>query len=516
MDRLHDNAMLHPSKIAAVFTSGVSISYGELDRRASRVARWLIALGLAPGDGIALFLDNDPRTFELWFGARRAGLYFTPLSTQLTRFEVAGIVNDCGAKLLISTARTAAVVRDLAPLLRSGLNGHFMIGGAEGNAQSYEAAVLTVSDEGELPPRPVGREFLYSSGTTGKPCGIRRPLARYEDRYALPELEQRLRTIFELGADTVYLSPAPLYHSTGRFNVRVIECGGTAVVMEKFDSEAALAAIERHHVTHSHWVPTMFVKMLALPAATRARYDLSSMRRAIHAAAPCPPELKDAMIQWWGPILDEYYGGTENAGVTYIDSHDWLRHRGSVGRPICGAAHIVGEDGAELVAPATGVIYFSGGVNFAYHNDAAKTASAINERGWATYGDLGYLDADGYLYISDRRADLIVTGGVNVYPQEVENVLLGHPAVLDAAVIGVPDAVFGEEVKAIVQLKDARASEDDLRTSLLAHCASRLSKIKCPRTIDFVDALPRTETGKLLRRVLKERYRTAASSAGRH
>ena len=509
MDRLHDNAMLHPDKVAAVFTGGVSLTYGELDRRASRVARWLISLGLAPGDGIALLMDNDPRTFELWFGARRAGIYYTPLSTQLTRFEVADIVNNCGAKLLITTARTTAIAEDLAPLLQSELIGHFVIGESQSKAQCYEAAVLTASDEGELPPRPVGREFLYSSGTTGKPRGIRRPLARYEDRYALPELEKRLRTIFEIGADTVYLSPSPLYHSTGRFNVRVIECGGTAVVMDKFDSEAALAAIERHRVTHSHWVPTMFVKLLALPEATRARYDLASMRRAIHAAAPCPPELKDAMIQWWGPILDEYYGGTENAGVTYIDSHDWLLHRGSVGRPICGAAHIVGDDGAELVAGTTGSIWFSGGVGFAYHNDAAKTASAVDARGWATYGDLGHLDAEGYLYISDRRADLVVTGGVNVYPQEIENVLLTHPAVFDAAVIGVPDAVYGEQVKAVVQLKPASACGDAVRADLLAHCASRLSKIKCPRTIDFVDALPRTETGKLLRRVLKARYRTA-------
>jgi long-chain acyl-CoA synthetase len=509
MPRLHDWALEQPEKIAFHFAeSGGSVTYRELDERADLVARWLVSLGLQTGDTVALLLENHPRTFELWWGARRAGVYYVPISTHLKAAEVAYIVRDCDARVLI----TSDAMRELAAQVQAELAGHeaphrFMLDGVIAGFTACETAVAAAPAL-DLPERPLGREFMYSSGTTGFPKGIRRAQVPYAQRYALAPLELQLRSIFRFDRECVYLSPSPLYHAIARFNIRTIECGGTCVILGKFDAEAALAAIERYRASHSHWVPTMFVRMLALPAETRQRYDVSSMRCAIHAAAPCPVAVKEAMIAWWGPVIEEYYGGSENLGVTYIDAQDWLAHRGSVGKTICGELHIMADDDPEVELPVgeIGMIYFAGGVPFQYHGDAGKTRSVFNSRGWGTYGDLGHVDAEGYLYMSDRRTDLIITGGVNVYPREVELALAEHPAVAEAAVIGVPNEAFGQEVKAVVQLKQPEKAGPALAAELMEWCAARLSRIKCPRSVDFETALPRNDNGKLLKRVLRERY----------
>jgi len=504
--QLRKQAAATPDRVAVRMAEadGEALSFAELDRRADAVARWFLSLGLSAGDSVALLLENRIELPELWIGARRAGLYYVPIAVQLTASEIEYILRDAGARALVTSPafadRLAALPAEVAPLRAS-------LGGGLPGCTTYEAALVPHFDGIALPARPLGRELFYSSGTTGRPKGVRRPLTPHEQRDALPAFERTLRGLLRFEGPIVYLSPSPLYHATGRFVIRTFEGGGTAVLMRRFDAAEALAAIDRWQVTHSHWVPTMFVRMLALPDPVRAAFDGRSHRVAIHAAAPCPPEVKQRMIDWWGPIVEEYYGGTENVGLTYLSSAEWLAHRGSVGRAFVGEIHVVGEDGRELPAGEVGLIRFSGGPSFEYLNDPDKTRAAIDERGWASYGDIGRVDADGYLYISDRRTDLILTGGVNVYPQEIENVLLEHPAVADAAVIGVPDAEFGERVMARVELRDPDAASDALRDALLAHCLARLSRIKCPRILGFEASLPRSETGKLLRRVLKDRFR---------
>lgn len=506
MPQLSERARATPETIAVRMADAEreALTFAELDRRSDAVARWLLSVGLEPGDTVALLLENRIELPELWFGARRAGLYYVPIPVPLTPGEIEYLLRDSGARALVTSPafadRVSALPPDLPPLRAS-------LGGPLQGCADYEASRDAHLDGAPLPERPLGRELFYSSGTTGRPKGIRRPLTPFERRADLPPFECTLRGLFRFDDRAVYLSPSPLYHATGRFVIRAIEGGGTAVILRRFDAAEALAAIDRWSVTHSHWVPTMFVRMLGLSEAVRAAFDGHSHRVAIHAAAPCPPEVKQRMIDWWGPIVEEYYGGTENVGVTYLSSAEWLAHRGSVGRAIVGAIRIVDDAGHELPTGEVGLIRFSGGPTFEYLNDPGKTRDAIDDRGWASYGDIGSVDADGYLYISDRRTDLILSGGVNVYPQEIENVLIEHPAVADAAVIGVPDSEFGEQVKALVELRDPAAASDALRAELASHCASRLSRIKCPRSIDFESRLPRSETGKLLRRVLKERFR---------
>ncbi len=511
MTRLREWAQRQPDKIAFQMadSTGTVLTYRQLDARANQAARWFFSLGLAEGSTVALLLENQLCTFALWWGARRAGLYYVPISTLLTAAEVAYVLRDCGASLLLSSHAMAALATQTVQLLGPGeVPLRAMVDGAASGFLSLEECVSPFS--GEVPPtdRAVGREFMYSSGTTGFPKGIRRPLLPYARRHELPELEQKVRSMFELDEHAIFLSPSPLYHATGRFNLRVIECGGSCVIIPKFDAEVVLASIARFKTTHAHWVPTMFSRMLALPCEVRKRYDLSSQRMALHAAAPCPMPVKQAMIDWWGPIIVEYYGGSENLGVTAIDTAQWLAHRGSVGRPICGEMHVLSDEdrSTELQVGEIGLIYFAGGVGFKYHNDAGKTDAVFNARGWGTYGDLGHVDADGFLFISDRRTDLIISGGVNIYPQEAENVLAMHPAVEDLAVIGVPNPDFGQEVKAVVQLKPGIATSPELADELLAWSKARLSRIKCPRSVVFVNALPRNESGKLLKRVLREQY----------
>ncbi len=494
-----------PDKPAAHFPAlDRTVSYGDLDARAERVARWLTGLGLQVDDAIALLLDNRPEYLELAEGARRAGLHWVPMSVHLRPHEVAYVLGDSGAKLLVASPALADLA---AKLLAEGAVGdrpRVALGEGLPGYDSYEAALAGVDMAAPREPRPLGQVFLYSSGTTGLPKGIRRPLIPWERRDA-PMWDMTWKTLYGFDESVVYLSPAPLYHAAPHGYVqRTLSEGGTAVVLPKFDPEAALAAIARYRITHSQWVPTMFVRLLALPEAVRGRYDLSSHRCAIHAAAPCPVPVKRAMIEWWGPIIKEYYAGSEGVGTTVIDSETWLAKPGSVGRPVNGVAvHILDDDGNEVPQGQVGRIFFEGGPRFAYHNAGEKTAASYSPQGWATLGDLGWLDADGFLFLSDRRADLILSGGVNLYPAEIEAVLAGHPDIAEVAVVGVPDAEMGERVHAVIV---PRAGVEPEIAGLEAWCRERLAGPKRPRSWEFVAELPRSEAGKLLRRLLKERY----------
>lgn len=482
--------------------TGDTLTHAQLHERAGRLAG-VLSQRLAEGEVIAILLGNRLAYFEACFAARRAGLYYVPVSTHLTSGELAYILEDAGVKLLITEDRFSALLATLAPPRGAVLDTLSV------DTPAYEDLVGQGPVPG-LPKRALGLDFAYSSGTTGRPKGIRHAMSG--DR----ELARAVQTaswtsFFTLGSDSVYLSPAPLYHAAPlRFSIRCVANGGTVVAMQKFDAERALAAMEAHRVTHSQWVPTMFVRLLNLPAHTRQRYDLSHHRQALHAAAPCPAEIKRQMLDWWGPIIWEYYTGSERAGATAISAPEWLHHPGSVGRAVQGRLHIVDDGGNECPTGVDGLVCFEGGPRFQYHNDAAKTRDAHTPQGWATFGDIGHVDAEGYLYLTDRRANMIISGGVNIYPQEAENLLLEHPLVHDVAVIGVPHADFGEEVKAVVELKDPAQAGEDTAARLIAHCRERLSHVKCPRSVDFATALPRSETGKLLKRLIRDQYRAAA------
>lgn len=494
IDRLAHWALTCPDKAAVRLIDGersLALDYRTLDARANQVAQWLIGLGLQEGDGIALLMENHLDLFALAWGARRAGLYYTPISTHLQPAEVAYILQDCGARMIVSTHQTEALIQD-----RSGPR-HLL----------DDAPFARYAPGAALPERRVGRDFLYSSGTTGKPKGIKRPLTAFADRFKDAYDAVVWRDFFGFGANTVYLTMAPLYHAAPlRSTMRNIDWGGSNIVASHFDAERALRLIEQYRVTHSQWVPTMMIRLLALPEAVRARADLSSMRVAIHAAAPCPPEVKHRMIAWWGPIWYEYYGGSEGIGLTAIDSAEWLQKPGSVGRAQLGTIHVKDDAGCELPAGEQGRIWFSGTPRFTYHNDPEKTAAAYDASGCATFGDIGHVDADGYLFLSGRRTDLILSGGVNVYPQEIENLLATCPGVRDVAVIGVPNPDFGEEVKAVVELEPGHAGTPALAQMLIEHCRAHLAHFKCPRSVDFVSALPRLENGKLYKRLLMRQY----------
>jgi acyl-CoA synthetase (AMP-forming)/AMP-acid ligase II len=485
--------------------SGAVVTYRELDDRSNRLAQLFRARGLKPGDHIALFMENHPRFLEVAWAAQRSGLYYTAINNHLTAPEAAYIVNDCNAQVLVTTAQLGAAAHELTAGEIPAVHTRLMIDGAADGWDSYEDAI-----DGQ-PATPVepeleGQMMLYSSGTTGRPKGVRRLL----ERQGIGEVrDPTARFLHALGMDEgdAYVSPAPMYHAAPlAWSMGVHRVGGTVVVMERFDPEDALALIERYHVTHSQWVPTMFVRMLKLPEAVRDRYDLSSHRVALHAAAPCPVAIKQQMIEWWGPIIHEYYSGTEGNGSTYITSEDWLRHPGSVGRSLTGHIHILDDDGNELPSGEPGTVWFSDGSDFEYHNDPEKTAGAYNEKGWSTLGDVGYVDDEGYLYLTDRKAYMVISGGVNIYPQEAENVLVTHPKVLDVAVFGVPNDDLGEEVKAVVQPIDWSDAGPDLERELVAFCREQLAAYKCPRSIDFERELPRLATGKLYKRLLRDRY----------
>ncbi len=484
--------------------SGTVVSYGQLEERSLRCAQLLRGLGLGIGDTVAICMDNNPRYFELCWAAQRSGLYFTAISSKLTAPEVEYIVRDSGARALFLSVSQRAIAAELVTTLREDVE-LFSVDGSLDGYRDYETTC------GRFPPTPVmdqtsGADFLYSSGTTGRPKGIRIPLSGEPIDSPTPLLAV-VSTLYGFSPDTVYLSPAPLYHAAPlRFCMSVQRLGGTCIVMERFDPVWALELIEQYRVTHSQWVPTMFVRMLKLPAAERSRFDLSSHQVAIHAAAPCPRQVKQEMIAWWGPIVHEYYAGSEGNGLCAITSQEWLAHEGSVGRPVFGVPHILDEEQRELPPGQEGVIYFSDGVEFHYHNDPERTAASRNDRGWTTLGDIGYLDGDGYLYLTDRKANMIISGGVNIYPRETEDLLVTHPKVFDVAVFGVPDAEFGESVKAVVQPADMAEAGEELERELIEFCRARLSHVKCPKSIDFEAELPRHPTGKLYKRLLRDRY----------
>lgn len=504
MPILRQWAERHPEKIAAriAFSEDI-LTYGELDRRANGVTQLLVWMGLTVGDGVAVMLDNDLTYFELLWGARRHGVYYTPVSTHLQPDEAAYIVRDSGASIFFVAARFADTVRALKAN-NPNRCAVFVIGGSGEGSFDYAAELARFDRMIEIGDGPVGKDFFYSSGTTGKPKGIKQPL--FSSLKQAQASGDWVRENFNFAEDTVYLSPAPLYHGAPlRFTMRTLESGGTAVIMTKFAAEPALAAIARYRVTHSQWVPTMFFRLLALPAEVRARYDLSAHRCAIHAAAPCPPALKEQMIDWWGPIVWEYYAGSERNGATCISTAEWLTHRGSVGRACVGTIHILDEAQNELGPGEIGDVYFDG-PQFVYHNDPDKTARSRNALGWSTIGDVGYVDEEGYLYLTDRRSHMIISGGVNIYPAEIEHRLALHPEVADVAVFGIPNPEYGEEVKAVVQLKDPSQASPALARDLMAFCRAELSHVKCPRSIDFEPELPRQENGKLFKHVLKQRY----------
>ena len=497
------HAQSNPDKAAVIMGGGEVITYEQLNDRSNQCANLFSSLGLGKDDSVALFMENCPDYFYAAWGAQRTGLYYTPISTHLAAAETSYIIKNCEAQVLVVSYGLREVARKIRDEL-PGVHTWLMVGGTVEGFEAFETAL------DECPSTPVGNELegcpmLYSSGTTGYPKGIKNP--NPEREIGTPGLlEMGIMASFGICDDTVYFSPAPLYHAAPlRFCMAMHRVGATAVVMEKFDPEQALRLVEKFKVTVSQWVPTMFIRMLKLPSELRERYDVSSQRVAAHSAAPCPIEMKQQMIDWWGPILVEYYGATEGHGGTQIDSADWLKHRGSVGRSTYGSIHILDEQGSELTMGEVGTVYFAGGAKFEYHNSEKKTSeSRVGDM--STVGDVGYVDDEGFLYLTDRKANMIICGGVNVYPQETENELVMHPAVADVAVVGVPNDDLGEEVKAVVEPMDYASAGPELEQELIAWCRERLSHIKCPKSVDFEQKLPRSDAGKLFKRRIRERY----------
>ena len=503
----HIHAAATPNKAAYIMAaSGEVVTFRELEDRSNQGARLFRSIDLKQGDTIALFLDNSPRYFELAWAAQRSGLYFTCISSRLTASEVKYIVEDCGAKVLISCESLAAIATETKAV--TNLDHYWSVDGTVEGYEAYEALrdqqpATRITDESG------GTDMLYSSGTTGRPKGIRphiNPDDPIDETNALVQIAQLAGSFNE---ESIYLSPAPLYHAAPlRWCMTVTKIGGTIIVMEKFDPEDYLRLVESYGVTHSQLVPTMFVKMLKLPEQVRTKYDVSTLKFAIHAAAPCPVPVKEQMIAWWGLVIHEYYAGSEGNGLTWINSEQWLEHKGSVGIPLLGVLHICDDEGNELPVGEAGTIYFSDTTPPNYHNDEEKTKGALHpsKEGWSTLGDVGRMDEDGFLYLTDRKAFMIISGGVNIYPQEAENVLITHPKVADVAVIGVPNDEFGEEVKAVVQPMPGIAPSEELASELIAFSQSQLAKIKCPKSIDFDPELPRHPTGKLYKRLIRDRY----------
>src|ERR1700722_2158377 len=506
------HARTKPDKIAYQMAgSGKAITYRELDELSNQGAQLFRALGLKAGDHIALLIENRLAFMEICWAAQRSGLYYTAISRYLTKDEIAYIVKDCGARVVITSPKCAEQIKGLlsdapgAPLFY--MLDERLQGFRSSDKEAIAQPTTPIADE------VAGYEMLYSSGTTGRPKGIKREAARNPIDLPNPFLKTLCAEMCGMNSDSVYLSPAPLYHAAPlRFNMMAITLGATSVIMESFDAEEFLKLVEKYKITQSQLVPTMFVRMLKLPEDVRNRYNVPSLKGAIHAAAPCPIDVKAKMIDWWGPILIEYYGGSEGNGVTVSTSQQWLSHRGTVGRAVVGKVRILDENDQELPAGRIGTADFDDGAALSSHNDPEKTKRAYNARGWSTLGDVGYLDEEGYLYLTDRKSYMIISGGVNIYPQETEDVLITHPEVADVAVFGVPNEEMGEEVKAVVQPHDMARAGKALEAELMVFCRKHLSPIKCPKSIDFEAELPRTPTGKLVKRHLRDKYwpKTAA------
>jgi fatty-acyl-CoA synthase/long-chain acyl-CoA synthetase len=500
------HARTQPEKIAYQMAgTGKAITYRELDELSNQGAHLFRSLGLKAGDHIALLIENRLAFMEICWAAQRSGLYYTAISRYLTGDEIAYIVKDCGAKVVITSPKCADAIKDLvsdapgAPLF-------FMIDEPLRGFRSWDEEAI-VQPVTPIADEVAGYDMLYSSGTTGRPKGIKRENENNPIDLPNPFLKLLCANMCGMSADSIYLSPAPLYHAAPlRFNMMAITLGGTSIIMESFDAEEFLKLVEKHKITQSQLVPTMFVRMLKLPQQVRQAYDVSSLKGAIHAAAPCPVDVKAKMIEWWGPKLIEYYAGSEGNGVTVSTSQQWLEHRGTVGRAVVGKIKILDDNDEELSTGQIGTVYFADAPVFSYHNDPEKTKRAFNAKGWSTLGDVGYLDGDGFLYLTDRKSYMIISGGVNIYPQETEDVLITHPQVADVAVFGVPNEEMGEEVKAVVQPHDMACAGKELEAELMLFCRKHLSPIKCPKSIDFEAELPRTPTGKLVKRHLRDRY----------
>lgn len=492
------HARLRPDSAAVTIAeTGESLSWAQLHARAVSLANRFYDMDLRAGDPVAFCLENRLDFAAAVWAAQYSGLRYTPISSRLTRDEIAYIVADCDTTVLVHSNVTADVCRAIPQEVARPLE-----------LVDLDDGSIGLDDDGATPryDRVEGVAMLYSSGTTGRPKGVRRP-APPEPIEELPPGDRILATAYGIDTKSVYLSTAPLYHSAPlTFLLQMGRIGAETVVMGRFDAASALAYIERYGVTHSQWVPTMFVRLLNLTEGQRDANDLSSHRFAIHGAGPCAIHVKEAMLDWWGPIIHEYYAGTEGAGMCVIGPDEWLAHKGSVGRSIRGPVAILDDDGNSLPPGEVGQIWFSNSADFKYHGDPEQTSQARGPSGTGTFGDIGYLDDDGYLYLTDRKSFTINAGGINIYPREIEEALLTHPAVFDVAVFGVPNAEYGEEVKGVVQPHPDAEAGTALEKDLIDHCLSRLARFKVPRTIDFVAELPREPTGKLRVAQLRERY----------
>ncbi|HEX3919646.1 MAG TPA: acyl-CoA synthetase [Caulobacteraceae bacterium] len=499
------HAKSNPDKPAYIMSgSGEVVTYGELDARSNQGAHLFRSLGIQKGDAVAFCMENTARYYEALWAAQRSGLRFTAVSSKLSVGELEYILKDCEAKAFVASHGIAELALQVAPLVPG--VALFMTDGTAGPFKSFEEAraafpTTPIADEG------AGGAMLYSSGTTGRPKGVKRPVTGDMPIDAPNGLAMMGQALYGWTPDSIYLSPAPLYHAAPLgWSMGVQSLGGTVVVMERFDAEEALAAIEKHKVTTAQWVPTHFVRMLKLPEETRAKYDVSTLKQVFHAAAPCPVPVKQQMIEWWGPIISEYYAGTEGNGFTAINSAEWLAHKGSVGKSLTAELKICDEDGNALPPRSEGTVYFAGGGQFEYHNDPKKTAESRNQHGWTTLGDVGWVDEEGYLYLTDRKSFMIISGGVNIYPQEIENLLITHPKVADVAVVGAPHEEMGEQVVAVIQPANWADAGDDLAAELSAFARANLSHVKSPRRIEFMQELPRHATGKLYKRLIRDAY----------
>ena len=507
----------HPDRPAFVMAStGETVSYREFEARSNQLAHLLRAAGLAPLDHYSVFMENNDRYLEACGAGERAGLFYTCVNSYLTAEEVAYIVDNSDSRVLItSVAKREVALAALADCPKLEMVLVVDEPGDSGDPRVHDYA-SSIADQPTtpIPDERLGTPMLYSSGTTGRPKGILRPLPDQPPSEGLPVFTF-LSNLWHYREDMVYLSPAPLYHSAPQAAVNLtIRVGGTVIIMERFDPSEYLRLIEQYSVTHTQLVPTMFSRLLKLPDAERTRHDLSSLEIAVHAAAPCPVQVKEQMIDWWGPIIHEYYGATEGLGFSACNTEEWLAHRGTVGKIVLGNLHILDDDMTEVPTGEPGTIWFETATTFEYHNDTEKTAEAMSDDGrMTTVNDVGYVDDDGFLYLTDRKTFMIISGGVNIYPQETENLLITHPKVADAAVFGVPNDDLGEEVKAIVQPMPGIDGDDVLTDELLAFCHEHLSRQKAPRSIDYRDELPRLPTGKLYKRLLRDEYWAEAGGA---
>jgi long-chain acyl-CoA synthetase len=503
-------AASHPERPAVIMaSSGQVLTYGALEAASNRLAHLFRSHGLKRLDHYSVFMENNAHYPEVCIAGERTGLYYTCINSYLKVDELAHILDNSRSQLLITTPSRLEVARAaMARVPRVTLC--LVVGGEQlpqsENIQAYEDVVA------RFPVTPVaderlGTSMLYSSGTTGRPKGILRPLPDEPPSHVMP-LFAFLSKLWQARESMVHLSPAPLYHSAPLANLAVVlRTGGTAIVMEHFDPEQFLALIEKYRVTHTQLVPTMFSRMLKLPAAQRLGHDLSSLEFAVHAAAPCPVQVKQQMMQWWGPLIHEYYGATEGLGFTACDSQEWLAHPGTVGRVLMGDLHILNEDMTPTPKGESGEVWFKTANPFEYFDDAERTMQARSADGtMSTVGDVGYLDDDGFLHLTDRSTFMIISGGVNIYPQECENLLITHPLVMDAAVFGVPNEDLGEEVKAVIQLMPGVNESAQITEQLVAFCLENLARHKCPKSFDFSDALPRLPTGKLYKKPLRDAY----------